>query len=139
MKKSILFLIAIFGVFGLFAQETSPLTFKTTKHSFGKIQQKKPVTVNFTFTNTSGKVVIVENATAECGCTTPEYPKGAIAKGATNQISVTYNAEAMGSFTKKVTVKLANVAEPVYLYIEGEVVEAKGIAKDKLKIKTPKG
>lgn len=123
MKKSILFLAAIFGMFTLFAQESAPLNFKVTKHSFGKIEQKKPVTYNFAFTNTSGKTMVIESATAECGCTTPEYPKGGIAKGSTNKISVTYNSEAMGSFTKKVTVKLANVAEPIILFIEGEVVE----------------
>jgi hypothetical protein len=96
--------------------------FKATTHSFGKVKQHVPVTTEFTFTNTSGKNLIIEAATAECGCTTPDYPKIPIEKGKDATIKVTYNAESPGKFTKKVTVKFANVKEPVILTIEGEVV-----------------
>ncbi len=73
--------------------------------------------------------MVIESAVAECGCTTPEYPKGVIAKGASEKIKVTYNAASMGSFTKRVTVRVAKVADPVVLTIEGEVVDPKTIAK----------
>lgn len=116
-------MIALFSVATVFAQK-SPLEFKETKHSFGKIKQHVPVTHVFSFKNTSAKPVVIESAVAGCGCTTPEYPKGAIAKGATGNIKVTYNAEAPDTFTKQVTVKIANVAEPVVLTIDGQVVVA---------------
>ena len=112
----------------VFAQAKAPIEFKKVKHNFGKVMQHGPVTYNFEFKNVSNGMVVIENASAECGCTTPEYPKSPIAKGASKNIKVTYNSEAMGSFTKKVTVKLANVAEPVFLYIEGEVVDVKATA-----------
>ena len=98
--------------------------FKTTTYSFGKIKQHVPVTTEFNFTNTSSKNVIVETATAECGCTTPEYPKTPIEKGKNGAIKVTYNAESPGKFTKRVTVKFANVKQPIILTIDGEVVTA---------------
>jgi len=120
MKKLLFTLLAVLATATLFAQ--TPLQFTNTKHNFGKIPQNKPVTYAFSFKNTSGKPVVIENATAECGCTTPEYPKGAIAKGMTNKIKVTYNAASIGAFTKKVTVKLANEKDPIILNIEGEVV-----------------
>jgi hypothetical protein len=122
MKKLLFTLLAVVTAATLFAQ--APLQFKEVKHSFGKIAQHKPVTYVFNFKNVSDKPVVIESATAECGCTTPEYPKGVVAKGASNNIKVTYNAEAMGAFTKKVTVKVANVAEPIILNIEGEVIDA---------------
>lgn len=128
MKKLFIAALAVILSSAAFAQAKAPLSFKAEKHNFGKIKQNVPVTYNFQFTNTSDGMVVIENASAECGCTTPDYPKSPIAKGATNKISVTYNAQAMGTFTKKVTVKLANVAEPIYLHIEGEVVEAKAAA-----------
>ncbi|MDB5193752.1 MAG: hypothetical protein JWQ96_3315 [Segetibacter sp.] len=137
MKKIIFFLVALLAVATVFAQAKQPIEFKETKHSFGKVKQHVPVTYVFTFKNISDKPVVIENATAECGCTTPEFPKSAIAKGATNKISVTYNSEALGGFTKKVTVKLANVAEPVYLFIEGEVVGAASVGKTKAAPKAP--
>ena len=57
--------------------------------------------------------MIIETATAGCGCTKPEYPQEPVLKGKTATIKVTYNAANMGAFTKTVTVKFANVAEPV--------------------------
>ena len=123
MKK----IIAIFSFMFIasFAMAQSPVQFATLTHSFGKIAQNKPVTFDFSFNNTSSKAVIVDVATAECGCTTPEYPKAPIAKGIAGVIKVTYNAANMGTFTKKVTVKFANVDTPVILTIEGEVIAAK--------------
>ncbi|TDH27891.1 DUF1573 domain-containing protein [Segetibacter sp. 3557_3] len=120
MKQVTLLVALMFSVGTLLAQ--SPIEFKETKYSFGKIKQNVPATHSFTFKNTSGKVVVIESAVAGCGCTTPDYPKNAIAPGASEQIKVTYNAAAMGTFTKDVTVKLAKVTEPIVLKIDGEVV-----------------
>ena len=123
MKKLSFLLVMLLSVAGAFAQ-TKALEFKESKHSFGKIKQHTPVTYVFSFKNVATKPMVIESAVAECGCTTPVYPKGVIAKGASNSIKVTYNAEAMGAFTKRVTVKIANVAEPIVLTIDGEVTDA---------------
>lgn len=124
-------MVAVLSIATVFAQSKAPLEFNEMKHSFGKIQQNSPATFAFTFKNTSSAPVIIESATAQCGCTTPEYPKGVIPKGATKTIKVTYNAAAMGSFTKQVTVKVAKVADPIILTIDGEVVGADAAAKAK--------
>jgi hypothetical protein len=121
MKKVLYLFVAILAATASFAQTKAPLEFQESKFSFGKVKQGVPVTHIFTFTNTSDKPVVIESASSTCGCTIPDYPKGAIAKGATGTIKVTYNAAATGSFTKPVTVKLANVADPIMLNIEGEV------------------
>lgn len=104
------------------AQTDSNVGFKTTTYSFGKIKQGKPAATEFTFLNKTDKSIIIETATAECGCTTPDYPKSPIMKGKPGTIKVTYNAESPGKFTKKVTVKFANIKTPVILTIEGEVI-----------------
>ncbi len=124
MKKVLYLFLALFAATSAFAQTNAPLEFTDAKHSFGKIKQGVPVTYAFDFKNTSDKPIVIESATAECGCTTPEYPKNAIAKGGTGKIKVTYNAAAMGAFTKKVTVKVANETNPIILNIEGEVASA---------------
>ncbi len=107
------------------AQTDSIAKFKTTKYSFGKIKQHIPATTEFGFTNTGAKPLIIETAVAECGCTTPEYPKTPLVKDKSAVIKVTYNAENLGKFTKRVTVKFANIKDPVILTIEGEVEAAK--------------
>lgn len=121
--KQLLFALALF--IGVSVTAQSSVKFATATHSFGKIVQNKPVTYAFTFTNTGSKPLVIETATAGCGCTTPEYTKLPIAKGKTEKIKVTFNAATMGIFTKDVTVKFANVAEPTILKIDGEVVAAK--------------
>lgn len=124
-------MIAVLAMAAVFAQSKAPIEFKDVKHSFGKIKQNVPATYVFTFKNTSSAPVIIESAIAGCGCTTPDYPKGVIPKGGSNTIKVTYNAASMGSFTKQVTVKVAKVAEPIVLTIDGEVVGADAATKAK--------
>ncbi|MBN8838482.1 MAG: DUF1573 domain-containing protein [Sphingobacteriia bacterium] len=119
MKKLLfLFVLATMATIGSFAQGT----FSITKHSFGKIKQGTPVTYLFSFKNNTAKPLIIETATAECGCTTPEYPKEPIAKGKDGKIKITYNAAMSGVFTKHVNVKFAGVDAPTVLTIEGEVI-----------------
>ncbi len=124
--KHLLIIFSLFLCLKLAAQDD--IKFKELKHNFGKIKQNKPVTFFFSFTNASNKPLIVENAVAGCGCTTPEYPKEPIGKGKEAKIKVTYNAAAMGAFKKDVTVKFANHPEPIVLEIDGEVV--KGSSKE---------
>ena len=102
----------------------------TDKHDFGKIKQGVPVTTYFTITNTSDKPIVIESATAGCGCTTPEYAKEPIPAGGTTKLKVGYNAAAPGHFDKPVTIKLAGVAETKQVMITGEVVtEADAVTK----------
>ena len=126
--KAILAVLAFIVAVPVFAQNdqsktTSPVEFKSMKYSFGKVEQGKPVTTEFTFSNNSGKAVIIESAVAGCGCTKPEYPEAPVPNGKTGTIKVTYNAANPGAFTKTVTVKFANVTDPVVLTIDGEVVK----------------
>lgn len=125
MKRILSFIVCIAVAATSYAQTGEKIEFKSTEFSFGKIKQHKPVTTEFEFTNNLDKPLIVESATAECGCTTPEYPKTPLMKGKSASIKVTYNAESPGKFTKKVTVIFANKKEPVILVIDGEVEAAK--------------
>jgi hypothetical protein len=94
-----------------------------TQHNFGKIQQGKPVTAEFTFTNAGQQPLIVSGARGSCGCTGVEYPKEPIMPGAAGVIKATFNAASAGSFNKTVTVESNAEAGAVYLEIRGEVVE----------------
>ncbi|MFY8005266.1 MAG: DUF1573 domain-containing protein [Chitinophagaceae bacterium] len=116
MKYIILFLF-VFAGFSLSAQ----VNFKKQAHKFGVIAQGKPVTHVFTFKNNGAKPVVIETVTADCGCTTPDYPKSPILKAQEGKITVTYNAANPGVFTKKVHVKFAHLKDPIDLQIEGEV------------------
>ena len=103
--------------------------FTETKYDFGKIKQSVPVTHDFAFQNIGNQPVVIETATASCGCTTPTWPKTPVAKSKTDKISAGFNAAAPGTFTKTITVKVAGYDQPLELTITGEVLSAEEYAK----------
>lgn len=132
MKRTLLTILIAFLVAPVFAQTTAAaqkkaedyIKFKETKYNFGKIKQGVPVTHDFTFTNISGGAVIIENAQASCGCTTPKWPQAPVSKGASDKITAGFNAAAPGPFTKEIYVKVKGVDVPFPITITGEVVPA---------------
>ncbi|HSR39467.1 MAG TPA: DUF1573 domain-containing protein [Phnomibacter sp.] len=123
MKHFLTLCLMMLAATGLQAQAKVDdlIRFEKTEHQFGKVPKDKPVTVEFAFSNPGSKPLIIEDATAECGCTKPEYPKKPVMPGQKGTIKVTYDAKEPGAFNKKVTVKLVNVGETKILTIKGEV------------------
>lgn len=97
------------------------LKFKEEVHDFGTIPQGKPVTNEFTFKNTGKEPITIQNVSASCGCTTPDWSKEPILPGKSGMVKATYNAAAAAPFSKTVTV-VTNVGTKT-LTIKG-VVEA---------------
>lgn len=125
MKKLFFFAFALVAGLSVMAQQNPDQLIKIAeKHDFGKIKQGVPVTTVFEIKNISNQPVVIESATAGCGCTTPEVTKEPIAPGATAKLKVGYNAAAMGHFDKPVTIKLAGVNEAKQIMISGEVLDA---------------
>jgi hypothetical protein len=126
MKKIFLFATAIVFSVAVMAQSQVKaddiVKFSTEKHDFGKIKQGVPVTFNFEFKNISDKPVVVENASASCGCTVPEKPEKPIGPGETGKIKVQFNAAAAAPFNKDVYIKFAGVDQQKIVRISGEVV-----------------
>jgi hypothetical protein len=84
MKKFILTaMIAFGGLLTVSAQapdvqpgatdgKVAEIKFDKETHDFGNIPQGVPATYEFVFKNTGKTPLIVTNAAASCGCTTPE-------------------------------------------------------------------
>ena len=135
MKKVFLIAGLIFGVLSMtMAQSTvisagSPatmakFTWEKTTHDFGKIDQGKPVTVDFIFTNAGTVPLVISGVRGSCGCTVTDYTKEPIAPGKKGSVKATFNAAALGAFNKsiRVTANVEGGAET--LYIKGEVTSA---------------
>jgi hypothetical protein len=135
MKKAIMALSVLFLSVAVFAQDAQQkkaedfVKFKEPTHNFGKIKQGTPVTYDFQFTNTSDQAIVIEYASASCGCTTPTWPQAAIGKNKTDKVTAGFNAAAPGPFNKTITVKLAGIDLPLQLTITGEVLSAEDYAK----------
>jgi len=131
MKRIALTLFAVMISAAIFAQAKKAeelVKFTELKYNFGKIKQGVPVTHVFEFTNISDQPLVIENATASCGCTTPTWPQQPTAKGKTNKITAGFNAAAPGTFEKTVFVKVAGSQQPLELKISGEVLTAEQFA-----------
>jgi curli biogenesis system outer membrane secretion channel CsgG len=141
MKKAIVALSLLFVSVAMYAQTaatTAPQTqkkaedyikFKELTHDFGKIKQGTPVTFDFQFNNISSQPIVIEYASASCGCTTPTWPQAAVAKSKGDKVTAGFNAAAPGPFNKTITVKLAGIELPQTLTITGEVLSAEDFAK----------
>jgi len=136
MKKTILMTLLLACSLTMMAQKAeqkpalkpAQIKFEKTVHNFGTFSEKNPVqSVVFTFTNVGEQPLIVNQATAACGCTVPEFTSTPVQPGEQGQIKVTYNGEGLfpGHFKKSVTVRTNGVVEMTRIYIEGDMTEVK--------------
>ena len=102
----------------------SGITWKNDTHDFGEIEKGKPVSHEFTFTNTTKQTVLITNVKAACGCTATNYTKTPIKPGETGTVTATYNAASVGNFNKTVTVTTNDSDVKKVLHIKGKVLAA---------------
>ncbi len=95
-----------------------------TVYDFKNIEQGKPVSIAFEFTNISDVPFIISNVRTSCGCTATNYTKEPVLPKKKSTITVTYNAAKVGYFQKSITV-YANTPEQSYLLEIKGTVDAK--------------
>jgi hypothetical protein len=128
MKKILLYVLSFVAIAYVNAQTESSapvdvLLVKQTEFDFGKIPQGKPVYTTFEIVNQGSTPLKLDNVSASCGCTTPEWSRDEIAPGATAVIKVGYNAAAEGAFEKPITITY-NGSQTKVLKIKGQVWKA---------------
>jgi hypothetical protein len=124
MKKIFILFFSLLSISALKAQNaTGAIELKEAEYDFGKIPQGKPVYHSFEVVNTTNAPLKLENVTASCGCTTPEWNKEPIAAGTSDKIKVGYNAATEGYFEKFITVTY-NGNQTKQIKIKGTVWKA---------------
>lgn len=120
--KKLISTIAVVFAFVAAVQAQGVLKFNKEVHDFGKVSEGPLATYSFEVTNTGTAPVVISNAAASCGCTTPEWSKDPIMPGAKSVIKVGYNTSGRpGAFTKTITVTSNAENATVILTIKGEV------------------
>lgn len=100
------------------------LQFEKIEHDFGKIFQGEKVSYIFKFKNIGSGDLIIQNATASCGCTVPKYPRKPIASGESGEIEVIFDSSNRhGKQVKNVTVWSNSKPDKIELQIISEIVE----------------
>lgn len=127
MRKYLFLLIAVLALVQAVAmakeKTQAKISFTEKSHNFGTVKEDGgPVSYEFQFVNDGDGNLIVYEATAQCGCTKPEYPKNPVAPGKKGVIKVTYNPIGRpGPFEKMVTVKTNAKGGKARLKISGNV------------------
>jgi hypothetical protein len=105
-------------------QAMPAITFEEDKHNFGIIKEEDFAEYSFKFNNTGNGDLLIANATASCGCTVPEYPKGIIKPGEEGFIKVKFDSKGkVGMFEKTITITCNTEVRETVLTIGGEVIE----------------
>ncbi|GAB3972945.1 hypothetical protein GCM10028806_25900 [Spirosoma terrae] len=77
-------------------------------YDFGTLTEGDTVEHVFKFTNTGEFPLIINNITASCGCTTPEWPREPVAPGAAGSIRVRFNSRGKSGEQNKTITVIAN-------------------------------
>ena len=103
--------VVILCLLALATRAQGVITFESTDHNFGKIAEGTMATHEYKFKNTGNQPIVIANAQASCGCTTPAWTKTPILPGQTGMVKAVYNSNGHpGVFTKTVTV-MSNASE----------------------------
>lgn len=92
--KKLLFTAFLFfaGLTATFAQ--AKISFDKLVSNLGTFSEDNPVQkCTFTFTNTGDKPLVINQASASCGCTVANYTKAPVKPGEKGTVTVTYNGK----------------------------------------------
>lgn len=102
---------------------TPKFQFTKETHDFGTISEGEVVSHTFEFTNAGDAPLVINSASASCGCTVPSWPREPIAPGKSGRIKVQFDSNnKSGIQNKSVTLKANTNPATKRLRIRSEIV-----------------
>jgi hypothetical protein len=102
------------------------INFSQTDFDFGTIDEGDVVEHVFEFTNSGKAPLVIQKATATCGCTVPQWPREPIPVGGNGEIRVKFDSKNRQNLqTKYVTITANTQPEQTRLKISGRVLAKK--------------
>jgi len=96
--------------------------FSSETFDFGAISEGEVVEHTFSFTNTGEAPLIIQSASASCGCTVPSYSKEPVPVGGTGEIAVSFNSKGKkGNQAPTITVTANTYPKVLKLRLKGTV------------------
>jgi hypothetical protein len=108
----------------LAAPASAQLSFVTTTHDFGEIEEGVEPQHTFILTNDGSAPLTLRSVRPSCGCTTPSFTTEAIEPGKTGEIVVAFDSNGRpGPFRKSIRITAETGGEMIdeTLYITGDV------------------
>ncbi|ALW84357.1 hypothetical protein AUC43_04185 [Hymenobacter sedentarius] len=101
------------------------MKFTEAEFDFGDIKADSKVHHTFTFTNTGKSPLLIEDATASCGCTTPSWTKAPVLPGGQGTMEVQFDSRGKhGIISKQVAVRANTQPNITTILIKGNVLDA---------------
>lgn len=107
------------------AEGTTSIEYVETTHDFGTVKFPGEYKYTFKFKNTGNVPLLIESATASCGCTVPNKPDEPIMPGKVGELDVIFSpkeGQQGQPVTKKVTVTANTDPQQTYLEISANVL-----------------
>lgn len=132
MKQIIFFVMLALGTLLVNAVPVIPMQkladgpqieFSKSDHDFGDIRKNVNATFKFIFTNTGNDVLVISDVKTSCGCTVPSWPKEPVLPGGKGAITIVYEADETGAFSKNIKVISNATNSMIELRISGNVIE----------------
>lgn len=104
-------------------QKVANIEFEELVYDFGSLDEGEKAFHDFEFSNTGDAPLIISDVEVSCGCTTPSFPKEAIAPGEKSSVRIGFNSKGKsGRFDKSVTVVSNAEDSAVRLRIVGRII-----------------
>jgi hypothetical protein len=97
-------------------------TIEGATRDVGNIPRGKIFTADYVIRNTGRTPLIIVKVTPDCGCMVADAPKAPILPGRQAVIKVSYNADSMGLFLKRLQVRTNHPPHESFLILRGKVV-----------------
>lgn len=88
--------------------KTTMIQWMDSAKNYGKINEGQKLAVSFKFKNAGSNPLIIESVRPGCGCTVADFPKEAIAPGAENEITGSFDSHGREGLQHKVITVKAN-------------------------------
>lgn len=84
------------------------MSFETTDHDFGTINEGQVVEYTYAFKNTGEAPLIIQGAQGSCGCTVPDWTKEPIPVGGTGFVKAKFDSNGKPNIQNKTVTVTAN-------------------------------
>lgn len=122
MKITLLLTSLFTGIILLFSPPNAPVVWQEDEiYDFGDITKGDTVTIIFSFLNTGEDSLYIDNVRTACGCTSPDWADVLVPPDSLGHVSIEYDAEDIGYFSKWIKVYFNGYRKAEKLYIEGYV------------------
>lgn len=119
MKKIITILLSV--IFLGEVANAQKISFSSNTVNKGTTLWKTPVTATFAFTNKDKTPLVIKSVDAGCGCLSVDWTKEPVAKGASGEISVTYDGKQLGTYDRYIDVYTNASDKPSRIRMNGRV------------------